>query len=217
MVRWINNPYDSWHSAAGVHGACKLDVKKRYAEGLERHAVWFTKRGTSDPGLSTEELLGLERGEHLEKSTSVITAAGTTNVKLVESYKGVPVIGKSVVIETENGELTGEITGHLIKGIVDDIPDTDPLLDKDDALDIAAESLGDELEHILDGTFEIVLEIFVEDEENSPDVIPTLVYQLSYMTIEEGSASIPTFIIDANTGGISQYNIITCNNANNQL
>ena len=123
-------------------------------------------------------------------------------MKLFETYEGVPVIGQSVIVETENGEPTGDITGHLIEGIVDDIPDTDPLLDEDDALDIATEFWGDEPDNILEGTFEIVLEIYVEDKENSPDVIPILAYQLSYMTIEDGSASRPTFIIDANTGGI---------------
>ena len=156
----------------------------------------------SDSGPSTEELLGLGRGEHLEKSTSIITAAGTTKVKLVETYEGVPIIGQSVVVETENGEATGEITGGLIEGIEDDIPDIDPLLDEEDALNVAAEFWGDELDGILAGTFEIVLEIYVEDEENSPDVIPILAYQLSYMTIEDGRASRPTFIIDANTSGI---------------
>ena len=112
-----------------------------------------------------------------------------------------PVIGQSVIVETENGEPTGEITGHIIEGIHDDIPDIDPLLNEDDAFEIAAEMWGDELYDILDGTFEIILEIYVEDEENSPDVIPILAYHLSYMTIEDGSVSKPTFIIDANTGG----------------
>ena len=185
-----------------MHGARKLDVKKRYAEGLERYASWRAERGTDDPGPSTEELLGLGGGEHLEESTSITTAAGTTKAKLIETYEGVPVIGQSVIVETENGESTGEITGHLIEGIHDDIPDIDPLLDEDDALEIAAVLWGDELHDILDGTFEIIIEIYVEDEENSPDVIPILAYHLSYMTIEDGSVSKPTFIIDANTGGI---------------
>ena len=185
-----------------MHGARKVDVKKRYAEGLERYAARRAKRGTSDPVPSTEELLGLETGEHLEESSSITTATGTTKAKLAETYEGVPVIGQSVVVETENGEPTGDIAGHLIEGIDEDIPDVDPLLDEDDALEIAAVSWVDELEDVLDNTFQISLEIYVEDEENSPDVIPILAYHLSYMTIEDGSASRPTFTMDANTGDV---------------
>ena len=189
-------------SAAGVHGARKVDVKKRYAEGLERYASWRAKRGTSDPAPSVEELLGLETGEHLKESTSITTATGTMKEKLVETYEGLPVVGQSVVVETDNGEPTGEIAGHLIEGIHEDIPDVDPSLNEEEALLIAAESWGDELDNILDNTFESVLEIYVEDAENSPDTISILAYQLSYMTLEDGSASRPTFLIDANTGEI---------------
>ena len=185
-----------------MHGARKVDVKKRYAEGLERHAARRAKRGTSDPAPSTEELLGLQTGEHLEESSIITTAAGTTKAKLTETYEGVPVVGQSVVVETVNGEPTGEIIGHLIEGIDEDIPDVDPLVDEDDAFEFAAVSWGDELDGILDNTFEISLAIYVEDEENSPDVIPILAYHLSYMTIEDGSPSRPTFIMDANTGDV---------------
>ena len=173
-----------------------------YAEGLERYAASRVKRGVSDPALSTDELLGLQTGEHLEESSSITTAAGTTNAKLTETYEGVPVVGQSVVVETVNGEPTGEIISHLIEGICEDIPDVNPLVDEDDALEFATVSWGDELDEILDKTFEVSLEIYVEDEENSPDVISILAYHLSYMTIEDGSASRPTFIMDSNTGDV---------------
>ena len=107
-----------------------------------------------------------------------------------------------MVVETKIGEPTGDIAGHLIEGIDEDMPDVDPLLDEDDALAFAAVSWGDGLEDILDSTFEISLEIYVEDKENSPEVILILAYHLSYMTIEDGSVSKPTFIMDANTGAI---------------
>ena len=182
-----------------MHGARRVDVKKRFADGL---ASWRAKRGASDPTPSIEQLLGLETGEHLEESTSITTAANTTKEKLTETYEGVPVVGQSVVVETDNGEPTGEISGHLIEGIDEDISNVNPFVDEEEALYIAAESWGDEPADILEGTFEVSLEIYVEDEENSPDVISILAYQLSYMTIEDGSTSRPTFIIDANTAEI---------------
>ena len=187
---------------SNVRGARKVDVKKRYAEGMERYNSWKVRRDVEEsiPGPSTEEMLGLEAGEHLTDTSKINTATGTIKEKLTETYEGLPVFGQSVVVESDNGEPTGEIVGHLIEGIEEDIPNVDPQLSVDEILDLAVESWGDELEDILDGTVKKSLEIYVIDDENSPDVILILVYQLSYITIEEGRLSRPTFIIDANTG-----------------
>ena len=191
-------------SATGVHGARKIDVKKRYAEGMEHYTSRRVRRDTSGPTPfpSTADILGLEAGEQLADTTKITTESGTMKEKFIETYEGLPVFGQSVVVESNHGEPTGEISGHLIEGIEEDIPDVEPSLSEEDALDIAAESWGDHLEYILDGSFEITLEIYVADDDNSPDVIPILAYQLSYMTIEDGRASRPTFIIDAHTGEI---------------
>ena len=187
---------------SNVHGARKVDVKKRYAEGMERYNSWKARRDVEEsiPGPSTEEMLGLEAGEHLTDTSKINTAIGTIKEKLTETYEGLPVFGQSVVVESDDGEPTGEIVGHLIEGIEEDIPNVDPQLSDDEILDLAVESWGDELEDILDGTVKTSLEIYVIDDENSPDVIPILAYQLSYITVEEGRLSRPTFIIDANTG-----------------
>ena len=185
-----------------VHGARKVDVKKRYAEGMERYNYRKARRNVEEsiPVPSTEEMLGLETGEHLTDTSKINTAIGTIKEKLTETYQGLPVFGQSVVVESDDGEPTGDIVGHLIEGIEKDIPNVDPQLSEDEILDLVVESWGDELEDILDGTVKTSLEIYVEDDENSPDVIPILAYQLSYITVEEGRLSRPTFIIDANTG-----------------
>ena len=187
---------------SNVHGARKVDVRKRYAEGMERYNSWKARRDVEEsiPGPSTEEMLGLEAGEHLTDTSKINTATGTIKEKLTETYEGLPVFGQSVVVESDDGEPTGEIVGHLIEGIEEDIPNVDPQLSEDEILDLAVESWGDELEDILDGTVKTSLEIYVEDDANSLDVIPILAYELSYITVEEGRLSRPTFIIDANTG-----------------
>ena len=194
--------FSIFFSVSSVHGARKVDVKKRYAEGMERYASWRARRdaGDSDPAPSTEDILGLEDGEHLSESTEITTATGTIKEKLVETYDGVPVFGQSVVVELDNGEPTGEISGHLVEGIEEDIPDAEPALSEEEAIEIAAESWGHEMDDILDGSAEAQLLVYVPDDDNSPDVIPVLAYELSYMVMEDGEASRPSFIVDANTG-----------------
>ena len=186
-------------------GARKINVKKRFAEGLER-SVTRARRDGTDPVEDVEHLLNLEAGEHLQESTSITTATGAKKEKLVETYKGLRVSGQSVVVEIENRDFTGEISGHLVEGIREDITDVRPLMSENEALARTLRYLGNEDIHVVDDTFEVELEIYVSGQEASQDVIAVLTYFMSYMTVDDdGELSRPTFITDANSGDVILY------------
>ena len=186
-------------------GARKVDVKKRFADGLGRHVPRSRRDGT-DAAVDVEQILNLEAGEHLQQSTSITTATGSSKEKLVETYKGLRVPGQSVVVETEDGDLTGEISGHLVEGISEDIPDVRPLLNENQALAAALHYLDNEDIHIVDSTLQVELEVYISEHESSQDVIAVLTYFMSYMMVDDdGELSRPTFIIDANSGDVILY------------
>ena len=62
-------------------GARKVDVKKRFADGLGRHAPRSRRDGT-DPAVDVEQILNLEAEERLQQSTSITTATGSSKEKL---------------------------------------------------------------------------------------------------------------------------------------
>ena len=148
-------------------------------------------------------MLRLEPGEHLQETTRITTATGTSKEKLIETYRGLPVFGQSVVVETQNGDLTGQISGHLVEGIADDVPNLEALLDEEDVVMTAVEHWGSTVGGILNGTLSVHLEIYVNGQDSGQDVIPVLAYFVSYLTIDENDGlSGPTFIIDANNGAM---------------
>ena len=186
-----------------VECARRVDVERRFADGMERYISDRSRRDVQDPATETEEVLQLETGEHLQETMRITTATGTGKEKLIETYRGLPVFGQSVVVETQNGDLTGQISGHLVEGIADDVPNLEPLLDEEDAVMTAVEHWGGTVGGILNGTLSVNLEIYVNDQDSSQDIIPVLAYFVSYLTIDENDGlSGPTFIIDANNGAM---------------
>ena len=183
--------------------ARRVDVKKRFADGMTRYKSLRTRRHVSDTVSDTEQILALQNGEHLQETTRVTTATGTSKDKLVETYHGLAVFGQSVVIEERDGDLTGQISGHLVEGIDEDVADITPSLSEDNALAAAADHWGDTLIQVIEGSVDTELKIYVDDQDNSPDTLAYLAYFLSYMKRDVGGElSQPTFIIDANNGDV---------------
>ena len=183
--------------------ARRVDVKKRFADGMTRYKSLRARRHVSDTVSDTEQILALQNGEHLQETTRVTTATGTSKDKLVETYHGLAVFGQSVVIEERDGDPTGQISGHLVEGIDEDVADITPSLSEDNALAVAADHWGDTLIQVIEGSVETELKIYVDDQDNSPDTLAVLAYFLSYMKRDVGGElSQPTFIIDANNGDV---------------
>ena len=191
--------------------ARRVDVKKRFADGMTHYKSLRARRHVSDTVSDTEQILALQDGEHLQETTRVTTATGTSKDKLVETYHGLAVFGQSVVIEERDGDLTGQISGHLVEGIDEDVADITPSLSEDNALAVAADHWGDTLIQVIEGSVDTELKIYVDDQDNSPDTLAVLAYFLSYMKRDVGGElSQPTFIIDANNGDvILAYNGLT--------
>ena len=183
--------------------ARRVDVKKRFADGMTHYKSIRARRGVSDPVSDTEHILALQDGEHLQETTRITTATGSSKGKLVETYRGLPVFGQSVVIEEIDGDLTGHISRHLVGDINEDVAELTPSLSEDSALAVAAAYWGDTLIEVIERSVETKLKIYVDYQENSTDTVAILTYFLSYMKRDvEGGLSQPTFIIDANNGDV---------------
>ena len=121
-----------------------------FADGMTRYKSIRARRGVSDPVSDTENILALQDGEHLQETTRITTATGSSKEKLVETYRGLPVFGQSVVIEEIDGDLTGHISGHLVKDINEDVADLTPSLSEYSALAVAAAYWGDTLIEVIE-------------------------------------------------------------------
>merc|ERR1712004_205924 len=186
------------------NGAQRIDISKRFSEGLQDYSQWRERRNPGNLGRQpkVEDILGLTGGESLKDGASIKTVTGTHKEKLTETYKGLPVFGQSVVIETVDGEPTGSISGHLIEGLQEDVPSIDPNISEDEALIIATNHMGDDPDAVETHSIHITLEIYVEDQEATVSVISFLAYSLSYTIWRNGKPSRPSFIINANTGDV---------------
>jgi len=189
----------------GSECARRVDVAKRYADGLSE----FRRRRSGGDVIRTESslshMLHLQGGEHLKETVSIETSTGTHKEKLIELWNGLPVKGQAVVIETgAHGELTGEITGHLIEGINGDIGSAVPEISETKALAIALEERGHSSHEIRPDTTHVQLIVYVDDQgELTGEVNAVLAYQVSYVVLNaDGSATRPSFYLDANDGAV---------------
>jgi len=143
------------------NGAQRIDISKRFSEGLQDYSQWREKRNPGNLGQQpkVEDILGLTGGESLKDGASI---------------------------------------------------KTDPSISEDEALIIATNHMGDDPDAVETHSIHITLEIYVEDQEATVNVISFLAYSLSYTIWRNGKPSRPSFIINANTGDvIRQWEALT--------
>lgn len=127
----------------------------------------------------------------LQFDTGNIDEFKTSNVRYDQYYQGLPVWQSQVVYHVSGANTT--VTGSLIKGIEQDVTNLDGKISTDDATKIA---IGD---NTVTSPVHIEKIIYLNKDMNSKAV---LAYQVSYMLSTETDHSLPSFIIDANTGTI---------------
>lgn len=131
--------------------------------------------------------------------------SGTYKIKLIETYKGLPVVGEAVVVEvSDKGEPIGNIRGHLVEGIEKDIPSIKPALSPEQAVEAALNTRGHPRDDVtFDPDRDAQLVILAEG--NAEEVRPVLAYKLSYRIEKPGILKRPSFYIDATTGAVLRH------------
>lgn len=176
-----------------------VDAKKRASEVMERRQLFKARRGyLSNRDMTVRYLLDLGNQEDMAVAYTTSSAQGTTVEKLRETYKGIPVFDKSVVVDRdERGELTGSATGSFIQGIEDDLPDPSPKISKDEALKLAME-VFDDVQHKKHLT-SYTADNYIYTEEKEP---AASVYVVSYNLGNGMNPTRKSVIVDARSGQI---------------
>lgn len=146
--------------------------------------------------------LGLEPDEHLKLISGYTTNRGHIKVKMAETYKGLPVIGESVVLELDQrGEYTGDVQGRLVKGIGEDLTTTQPRFTPEQALDIALHEDRNDPSHVrFNPDKDVQLVVYVSGSKTG--LKAELAYKLSYKVESRKKISRPAFIINARSGKV---------------
>ena len=163
----------------------------------------LSRRSLKGPLKHPKSLTTLGPGEDLKAVTKLRTVPGKAKVKMQETYKGLDVVGETLVVEVDDrGHMTGDVSGRLVEGVADDIPSTAPHLSPMEALEVALKFTGDQPGDVMfDPQKDAKLQVQVKNSE-SVNVKAHLVYHLSYKIEVPHRISRPTFIIDAKTGKI---------------
>ncbi len=113
----------------------------------------------------------------------------TSNMRYDQYYNGLPVWQSQVIYHVTKSDTT--VTGSLIKGIEQDVPSLDGKISTEDAIKIA---IGD---NVVTTPVQVEKIIYFNAEMNSK---AALAYHVSYMLSSGSDRSLPSFIIDANSG-----------------
>ncbi len=188
-----------------VDSARRVDVARHVNEITSRFGHLRTRRSTAITKREVEQSLGLEEEEHLEIVDSIETSDGTIKTRYQETYKGLPVIGESLVLESYvNGKFTGSATGSLVEGLEKDLPDVEPSLDVETAVGIAVkyeDRPNNKISYKTDRDVRLAVHLgSVVDDVVQVD----LAYEVTLLVISNGGVppSRPQFLLNAHTGQI---------------
>ena len=144
--------------------------------------------------------LGLmEDGDALEQAEEEKTAEGSNKVKYQETFRGIHVFGKTVVLEKQDGRFTSFVEGNLVEGIRHDVKSTTPKLAKSRALEIALRHAHDELRDVEYIEDDCKLQIYEKDGKGF------LTWFLSYNIETSKKISRPYYLIDALDGSVIDH------------
>eukprot|EP00918_Siedleckia_nematoides_P093311 GHVU01204853.1.p1 GENE.GHVU01204853.1~~GHVU01204853.1.p1 ORF type:complete len:763 (+),score=81.87 GHVU01204853.1:70-2358(+) len=187
------------HEAQVVNVEERLGMWKmrRMVESLNKRSARVERETTPD------EILGLGKDEELAEVDRMVTKEGQVEVKLQERYKGLPVLGETVVLKQDWVGEYSEVYGRLVANLEEDLASTKPQLSKQDAFDIAVNDSGDDPSDAqFDVDKNVILEILVERDNRQGKAHGLLVYKLSYLIEKPGYQIRPFYIIDANNGAV---------------
>lgn len=121
----------------------------------------------------------------------LIDDSKVSHTRYNQFYNGLPVWQSQVVYHVSRSDTS--VTGSLIKGIDQDVQSLDPAITTDQATKIA---LGDK---VISNPVNVEKVIYFNPDKN---VKALLAYHVSYMLSNDEERSLPSFIIDANTGNV---------------
>ena len=151
------------------------------------------------------KVLQLQEGEQLQFVDSVEVDFGVQKVKLQETYIGVPVLGQGVVLEITGRYFINKASGSVVKGIARDISSVKPDITAEEAFFIATDLHQDGLDEVLfQPDTDARLQIYTSDHIGY-DVVPILVYVLSYLVVTPSQQARPFTIINAHTGEVVKF------------
>ena len=146
----------------------------------------------------TKEIVGFDRDapEDFEEVLEEGTYDGNMKLKYQETYKGVPIFGRTVVLEQNAFGYTHFADGEIVEGVASDVPTSDAQISKNQAMEIAVTQEGDDPGDVQFRQEDATLNIVEKDGRGH------LAYVLSYIAENENGTSRPFYVIDAKTGAV---------------
>lgn len=151
--------------------------------------------------------IGLDADASLSPRLQTRTAQGTLKTRQQQTFRGVPVYGRNVVVEHDGSGNVLSVSGEISRGIGLDIASVSPTISGAHALALLREHvgllpLGIGANGIQDSDIQNAKsDLYVYAEGNRA----RLAYVTSFFVERHGAPTRPTAIIDANTGEVIQF------------
>ncbi|HHP0481425.1 TPA: M4 family metallopeptidase [Vibrio campbellii] len=171
-------------------------AKPERLENNHGYLVSLEKRNQSSTQ-NVGKALGLQKENRVEKIQSNQGKNGNLHTRYQQTYKGIPVWGKQIVVHRDQNGKIKRINGTLVKDIADDISNVSPSLKADEAKSKVQKQF------VIDG-YQIenqkqALTIYVDN-----DNVAHLAYEVRFFADSESAhkPTRPTFLVDAHTGKV---------------
>ncbi len=184
----------------GASAAERGDLHLSDMVQVKRANAAIAASGTADTAHTRHErALGLDADSRLfliDRQTS----AGVKNTRYLQTFRGIPVFGESVVVSEDTAGNVRTLFGQKLTGLASQIPAGRTRLTARAALQIGKSAgLGNRLGFMRTSNEKSQLMIYVDDAGRASKA-----YVVSYFadTPNMGSPARPTVIVDANTGRV---------------
>ena len=142
--------------------------------------------------------LGLGKGNTFAAGARVRTLSGTVKTRERQTYQGIPVYGRSLVVERDRAGNVVSAEGVAEGSLAPTLPSVHPRLTGAQAHAALQAKLGQQR----DAASNVRSDLFVYPQTQGK---ARLVYRTSYLVNVHGQLSRPTAIVDANTGQVIRH------------
>jgi pseudolysin/vibriolysin len=184
----------------GASAASRGDLHREDMVQIKLANAAIAASGTADTAHTRHErALGLDADSRLfliDRQTS----NGVKNTRYLQTFRGIPVFGESVVVSEDTAGNVRTLFGQKVTDLASQIPAGRVRLNANAALSIGKSAgLGNRVGFMRTSNEKSQLMIYVDDAGRA-----TKAYVVSYFadTANNGSPTRPTVIVDANTGAV---------------
>ncbi|MGN6150608.1 MAG: M4 family metallopeptidase [Lysobacteraceae bacterium] len=184
----------------GASAASRGDLHREDMVQIKLANAAIAASGTADTAHTRHErALGLDADSRLfliDRQTS----NGVKNTRYLQTFRGIPVFGESVVVSEDTAGNVRTLFGQKVTDLASQIPAGRVRLNANAALSIGKSAgLGNRVGFMRTSNESSKLMIYVDDAGRA-----TKAYVVSYFadTANNGSPTRPTVIVDANTGAV---------------